>query len=155
MPFKNADLSLVHHYLKNELGFDAAFNYKTQDRRHALTELALQELDIYYDRVFDDTVEVALDLLNTHGRIISVGALAMYQGQELVAPKNLIHILMKQLRYMVYEYYVQGKSFWKEVTPLVKSGEIKFAETVPVERELQRLLVDMKIKPQYLSKVLD
>ncbi|KAK3808032.1 MAG: hypothetical protein JOS17DRAFT_797000 [Linnemannia elongata] len=120
-------------YLKNELGFDAAFNYKTQDKRQALTELAPQGLDIYYDLVFDDTVEVALDLLNTHGRIISVGALAMHQGQELAAPKNLIHILMKQLRYegyMVYEYYDQWESFWKEVTPLVKSGEIKSAETV-------------------------
>ncbi|KAF9550721.1 hypothetical protein EC957_012038 [Mortierella hygrophila] len=74
--------------------------------------------------LFDDTVEVALDLLNTHGRIISIGALAMHQGQELFAPKNLIHILMKQLRYMVYEYYDQWESFWKE------SGEIKFAETV-------------------------
>ncbi|KAG0292048.1 hypothetical protein BGZ97_005710 [Linnemannia gamsii] len=120
-------------YLKNELGFDAAFNYKTQDRRQALTELAPQGLDIYYDMVFDDTVEIALDLLNPHGRIISVGLLAMNQGQEPVAPKNLIHILMKQLRYegyMVYEYYDQWEAFWKEVTPLVKNGEIKFSETV-------------------------
>ena len=95
--------------------------------------MAPQGLDIYYDLVFDDTVEVALELLNTHGRIISVGVLALHQGQELVAPKNLIHVLMKQLRYegyIVYEYYDQWESFWKEVTPLVKSGEIKYAETV-------------------------
>ncbi|KAG0305930.1 hypothetical protein BGZ97_000928 [Linnemannia gamsii] len=120
-------------YLKNELGFDAAFNYKTQDRRAALTEAAPQGLDIYYDLVFDDTVDIALDLLNPHGRIISVGSLALHQGQEPAAPKNLINILMKQLRYegyMVYEYFDQWETFWKEVTPLVKSGEIKFAETV-------------------------
>ncbi|KAG9072849.1 hypothetical protein KI688_000629 [Linnemannia hyalina] len=95
-----ADLSLDHHYLENELGFDAAFNYETQDRRPGIERI-----------VFDDTVEVALDLLNTHDRIISVGALAMHQGQELVDPKNLIHILMEQLRYMVYEYYDQWESF--------------------------------------------
>ncbi|KAG0291697.1 hypothetical protein BGZ96_004906 [Linnemannia gamsii] len=120
-------------YLKNVLGFDAAFNYKTQDRRQALTELAPQGLDIYYDMGFDDTVEIALALLNPHSRIISVGVLAMHQGQELVAPKNMIHILMKQLRYegyVVYEYYDQWEDFWKEMTLLVKNGEIKFAETV-------------------------
>ncbi|KAF9144774.1 hypothetical protein BGX30_011538 [Mortierella sp. GBA39] len=120
-------------YLTSELGFDAAFNYKTQDRRSALAEAAPQGLDIYYDLVFDDTVDIALDLLNPHGRIISVGTLALHQGQEPAAPKNLINILMKQLRYegyMVYEYFDQWESFWKEVTPMVKSGEIKFAETV-------------------------
>ncbi|KAG0381236.1 MAG: hypothetical protein J3R72DRAFT_487494 [Linnemannia gamsii] len=120
-------------YLKNELGFDAAFNYKTQDRREALTAAAPNGLDIYYDLVFDDTVDIALDLLNPHGRIISVGSLALHQGQAPAAPQNLINILMKQLRYegyMVYEYFDQWESFWKEVTPLVKKGEIKFAETV-------------------------
>ncbi|KAG0076317.1 hypothetical protein BGZ90_008862 [Linnemannia elongata] len=102
------------------------------------TAAAPQGLDIYYDLVFDDTVDIALDLLNPHGRIISVGTLALHQGQEPAAPKNLINILMKQLRYegyMVYEYFDQWESFWKEVTPLVKSGEIKFAETV-IEGEL-------------------
>ncbi|KAF9905644.1 hypothetical protein EC991_001474 [Linnemannia zychae] len=126
-------------FLKNELGFDEAFNYKTQDKREALTAaVGPQGLDIYYDLVFDNTVEIALDLLNTHGRIISVGALAMHQGQDIVAPNNLINILFKQIRYegyIIYEYYDQWAAFWKEVTPLVKNGEIKYAETV-LEGEL-------------------
>ncbi|KAK3845809.1 MAG: hypothetical protein J3R72DRAFT_396746 [Linnemannia gamsii] len=120
-------------FLKNELGFDAAFNYKTQDKREALTTAAPNGIDIYYDLVFDNTVEIVLDLLNTHGRIISVGALAMHQNQGLAAPRNLINILMRQIRYegyVVYEYYDQWEAFWKEVTPLVKKGEIKFDETV-------------------------
>ncbi|KAF9079646.1 hypothetical protein BGX27_006152, partial [Mortierella sp. AM989] len=54
-------------FLKNELGFDAAFNYKTQDKRTALTEaVGPSGLDIYYDLVGDDTTEVVLDLLNPH-----------------------------------------------------------------------------------------
>lgn len=35
---------------------------------------------IYYDLVLDGTVEIALDLLNTHAWIISYGVLAMHQG---------------------------------------------------------------------------
>lgn len=31
---------------------------------------------------------------------------------------------------MIYEYYHQWESFWKEVIPSVKSGKVKFAETV-------------------------
>ncbi|KAF9131091.1 hypothetical protein BGW39_002250 [Mortierella sp. 14UC] len=113
-------------YLKNTLGFDAAFNYKTQDKREALTAaVGPQGLDVYYDLVFDNTVEVALDLLNTHSRIISVGTLGLHQNQDLAAAKNLIHILMKQIRherYMSHEYYDHWEA-WKDVTLLVKKGK--------------------------------
>ncbi|KAF9081548.1 hypothetical protein BGX23_000747 [Mortierella sp. AD031] len=121
-------------YLKNELCFDAAFNYKTQDRREALTAaVGPQGLDVYYDLVFDDTVDIALDLLNPHGRVVTVGLLTGHQGQAVASPKNLIHILLKQIRwegYTVFENYDQWEPFWKELTPLVKSGEIKYTETV-------------------------
>ncbi|KAF9580510.1 hypothetical protein BGW38_002827 [Lunasporangiospora selenospora] len=121
-------------YLKNELGFDGAFNYKTQDKRKALTELVGEKgLDIYYDLVGDDTTEIALDLLNPHGRILAVGILALHQNAEPHAPKNLVNILFKQLRYegyTVFDRYEEFPKFWKEITPLVANGEIKFKETV-------------------------
>ncbi|KAF9921785.1 hypothetical protein FBU30_008142 [Linnemannia zychae] len=121
-------------YLKNELGFDAAFNYKTQDKREALTAaVGPQGLDVYYDLVFDDTVDIALDLFNPHGRIVLVGFMAGHKGQDLAAPKNIAHLLLKSIRwegYSVFEYYDEFNNFWKEVTPLVKSGEIKYTETI-------------------------
>ena len=121
-------------YLKNQLGFDAAFNYKTQDRRAALTEAAGEAgLDVYYDLVGDDTTEIVLDLLNPHGRILAVGILSAHQNEEPYAPKNLINILFKQLRYegyLVFERYENLGKFWEEVTPLVAKGEIKYTDTV-------------------------
>ncbi|KAG0002108.1 hypothetical protein BGZ80_006024 [Entomortierella chlamydospora] len=46
-------------------------------------------LDIYYELVGDDTVEIALDLLNPCGRILAVGILAAHQNAEPYLPKNL------------------------------------------------------------------
>ncbi|KAF9206795.1 hypothetical protein BGZ59_011491 [Podila verticillata] len=121
-------------YLINELGFDAAFNYKTQDKKQALlTAAGPKGLDIYYDLVGDDTVDIALEVLNPNGRILSIGVLAMHQNAAPYAPKNTINILMKQLRYegyLVFENYAHFPQFWEEMVPLVKSGEIKFKETV-------------------------
>ncbi|KAG0210967.1 hypothetical protein BGX28_008675 [Mortierella sp. GBA30] len=121
-------------FLKNELGFDAAFNYKTQDKRAALTEaMGSAGIDIYYDITLDDNVEIALDLLNPHGRILSIGTLSLHKGQAPAAPSNVLNILIKQLRYegyMVYERYDQFEAFWKDLAPLVKKGEIKYDETV-------------------------
>ncbi|KAG0284653.1 hypothetical protein BGZ96_010989 [Linnemannia gamsii] len=112
----------------------AVFNYKTQDKREALTAaVGPQGLDVYYDLVFDNTVEIALDLLNPHGRIITVGLLAGHNGGELALPRNIAHLLMKQIRwegYTVFEHLDEFETFWKEVTPLVKSGELKYTETV-------------------------
>jgi NADPH-dependent curcumin reductase CurA len=121
-------------FLKNELGYDVVFNYKTQDKRAALTEAVGKEgLDIYYDLVGDDTVEIALDLLNYGGRILYVGILAGHHNQEPAPPKNLYRILMKKLRYegyIVFDRYQHLGEFWKEITPLVAQGEIKFKEVI-------------------------
>lgn len=121
-------------FLKNELGFDAAFNYKTQDKRVALTEAVGKEgLDVYYDLVGDDTIEIALDLLNYGGRILYVGILAGHHNQEPARPSNLSHILFKKLRYegyVVFDRYQHLGEFWKEVTPLVAQGDIKYRDTV-------------------------
>ncbi|KAF9929706.1 hypothetical protein FBU30_001274 [Linnemannia zychae] len=135
-------------FLTKTLGFDGAFNYKTQDRREALTQLAGPAgLDIYYDLVFDDTLEIVLDLLNPHGRIITVGVVAIHHGQAPARPQNLIQILIKQLRfegYIVYENFDQWGAFCEEMTPLVKNGEIKYAETV-VEGGVE-VIVDTYLK---------
>jgi NADPH-dependent curcumin reductase CurA len=121
-------------FLKNELGFDAAFNYKTQDKRAALTEAVGKEgLDIYYDLVGDDTIEVALDLLNYGGRILYVGILAGHQNQEPARPNNLSAILFKKLRYegyIVFERYQHMPEFWAELTPLVAKGDIKYRDHI-------------------------
>ncbi|KAG0051523.1 Prostaglandin reductase 1 [Gryganskiella cystojenkinii] len=122
-------------YLKNELGFDAAFNYKTvADKGAALAEaVGPQGLDIYYDLTGDDTIETVLELLNPRGRILAVGMLAGHQNNEPYRPHGLHNILFKQLRYegyLVFERYGGFVKFFREWTPLVKEGKIKYTQTV-------------------------
>ncbi|KAF9306886.1 hypothetical protein BGZ74_002387 [Mortierella antarctica] len=121
-------------FLLNDLGFDAAFNYKTQDKRQALTEaVGPAGLDIYYDLVGDDTVEIALDLLNPHGRVLAVGILAWHQNARPHVPTNMINILYKQLRYEGYTVFDRHEffpQFLQEVGPLVADGSIKYTDTV-------------------------
>ncbi|KAF9966542.1 hypothetical protein BGZ70_002001 [Mortierella alpina] len=121
-------------FLKNELGFDAAFNYKTQDKREALTEAVGEAgLDIYYDLVGDDTTEVALDLLNPQGRVVAVGILAYHQNEAPKPITNVYNVLFKRLRYegyTLFDRFEHFAQFWREMTPLVASGDIKYTQTV-------------------------
>ena len=52
-----------------EIGFDAAFNYKTAPVLSQLREAAPDGIDVYFDNVGADHLEAALAILNTHGRV--------------------------------------------------------------------------------------
>ncbi|KAG0340191.1 hypothetical protein BG004_006525 [Podila humilis] len=129
------------NYLINELGFDAAFNYKSENKKEALLTAAAggpdnnnkAGIDVYYDLVGDETVDLALEVLNDKGRIISIGALSNHDNKAPAQLRNIEHILWKQLRYegyLVFEHYDNFPRFWEELVPLVKSGQFKFSEQV-------------------------
>ncbi len=56
-------------FITGELGFDAGFNYKEESVEEALTRLAPEGIDIYYDNVGGETLDAALAHMNDFGRI--------------------------------------------------------------------------------------
>ncbi|KAG0238394.1 hypothetical protein BGW42_005627 [Actinomortierella wolfii] len=139
-------------YLKNELGFDEVFNYKAPGGvRHgleqALASLSAKQqaaeggsatpvgIDVYFDLVNEvPSLEAVMDLMNVHGRILSVGLIADQLGDKPKnGPKNYMHLLWKQIKwvgYIVMERYRLYHEFVDEMEPLIGSGKIKFVEHV-------------------------
>jgi len=60
-------------FVKQELGFDAGFNYKTEDAgegiKRCLKEVGSQGLDIYYDNVGGEQLDASILAMNNFGRI--------------------------------------------------------------------------------------
>ena len=56
-------------FIMKELDFDAGFNYKKEKSIEALSRLAPQGIDIYYDNVGGEQLDSALSALNDFGRI--------------------------------------------------------------------------------------
>ena len=56
-------------YLTGELGYDAAFDYHTDDLSSALGAIAPEGFDIYFDNVGGDHLEAALNVIRPHGRV--------------------------------------------------------------------------------------
>lgn len=56
-------------FLTKNLGFTAAFNYKKESPRDALKRLAPNGIDIFYDNVGGEQLDIALEHLNVYGRI--------------------------------------------------------------------------------------
>ena len=85
-------------HLLDDLGFDAAFNYKYDPVRSQLKAAAPDGIEVYFDNVGGDHLEAALDALNVHGRVAVCGMISQYNVTEpSAAPRNLAEVVKKRL----------------------------------------------------------
>ena len=92
-------------YLKKELNFDAAFNYKKDKPKDTLPKLCPNGIDIYFENVGGETLEAVLDNANTFARIIACGMISQYGKSEPYGVKNLMQIVGKRIR---FEGFIQS-----------------------------------------------
>ncbi|MGW2597711.1 NADP-dependent oxidoreductase [Streptomyces klenkii] len=120
--------------LVEEYGFDAAFNYKNGPVAEQLKEAAPDGIDVYFDNVGGDHLEAAIGALKVHGRATLCGAISAYNDTEpQPGPRNMIAIIGKRLRLqgvLVRDHAAMQPQFVQEVGGWVRSGELKYRETV-------------------------
>ncbi|GAB2828012.1 NADP-dependent oxidoreductase [Streptomyces daliensis] len=120
--------------LTEEYGFDAAFNYKNGPVKDQLKAAAPDGIDVYFDNVGGDHLEAAIGRLNLHGRIAVCGMISQYNATEPTpAPRNLAMLIGKRLRiegFLVGDHEDLQPRFVEEVSAWVRSGELKYRETV-------------------------
>ena len=120
--------------LTGELGFDAAFNYKTEDLNAALREHCPNGIDVYFDNVGGDQLEAALNRLNTFARVPLCGMVSAYNlEQPAPGPRNLASLLVNRATitgFIVTDHYDRFGEFIEEVGGHVRSGELGYRETV-------------------------
>ena len=120
-------------YLTDELGYDAAFDYKTEDLYAALREHCPKGIDVYFDNVGGDHLEAALGRMNVFGRIPLCGAVSGYNEEQPPGPANFLSVLPNRLTIrglIVTDHYDLYPDFLAEVGPKVAAGEITHRETV-------------------------
>ena len=71
-------------WLVDELGFDAAIDYKSEDVRRALREHAPKGVDVYFDNVGGEILDAVLTRLARGARIVICGAVSQYNATEAV-----------------------------------------------------------------------
>ncbi len=69
-------------WLVDELGFDAAIDYKSEDVRSALREHAPKGVDVYFDNVGGEILDAVLTRLARGARIVICGAISQYNATE-------------------------------------------------------------------------
>src|SRR4051794_5538308 len=85
-------------FLRDELGLDAAFNYRSGDVGELLRAAAPAGIDVYFDNVGGDHLEAALGALRPWGRVALCGAVSGYEHSEPGAgPRNLFQATANNL----------------------------------------------------------
>jgi len=121
-------------WLTQELGFDAAIDYKSEDTAERVAELCPDGIDVYFDNVGGEILDIALDNLAMHARIALCGGISRYnESGPLPGPVNYFNLIYKRSRmegFLVMDY---AKRFPEAITGLVQyleSGELRHRETV-------------------------
>jgi NADPH-dependent curcumin reductase CurA len=121
-------------HLTDDLGFDAAFNYKEAPVAEQLKAAAPEGIDVYFDNVGGDHLEAALGALNRHGRVALCGAISAYNATEPApAPRNLGLAIGKRLTlrgFISSDHADRLPDLHAEVGPALRDGRIAYRETV-------------------------
>jgi hypothetical protein len=76
-------------YLVDDLGVDACVDYKNEDVDARLRELAPEGIDVYFDNVGGEILDVVLDQIRERARIVICGAISQYGNMEDVRGPRL------------------------------------------------------------------
>ena len=122
-------------YLKNELGFDEAINYKTTaDLREALNAACPDGIDIYFDNVGGEITDAVVFLLNLHSRFVLCGQIAHYNDTEVeMGPRFLPYFLTRSVLlkgFIVSEYADRFDEGYQQLAAWIKEGKLKYKETI-------------------------
>jgi len=121
-------------FLREECGFDIAFNYKVGPVLEQLNLEVPDGIDVYFDNVGGETLEAALAALRVHGRIIACGGISGYNDDKpRPGPSNLFNMITKRLTmkgFIVSDWLDRQAAFEKEVGGYFRAGKLKNKETV-------------------------
>jgi NADPH-dependent curcumin reductase CurA len=145
-------------YLRDELGFDAAFDYHGGGTYKKLREAAPGGIDVYFDNVGGEQLEASIGALHTYGRIVACGMISQYNAAQ-PGPHNLALIVGKRLRmqgFIVFDHTQRRAAFVSEVAPALHDGKIKRVETIVdgLENAVTALLEMLRGGASHIGKLL-
>ncbi|XP_037994355.1 prostaglandin reductase 2 isoform X1 [Motacilla alba alba] len=123
--------------LVQEMGFDAAINYKKGDVAKQLRELCPGGVDVYFDNVGGDISDTVISQMNQNSHIILCGQISQY-NKDVPYPPPLppdIEKIQKERnitreRFLVLNYMDKQEASVLQLCQWIQEGKLKVRETV-------------------------
>jgi hypothetical protein len=120
--------------LTDELGFDVALDYRSDDFKKALRDATPDGVDVYFDNVGGDILDLALTRLAMKARVVICGAISQYNSTTRPqGPSNYMVLLVRRARmegFVVFDYARRYAEAAQEIAGWIAEGRINTQEHV-------------------------
>lgn len=116
-------------WLTDELGFDAAIDYRNEDVGAALDRLAPDGVEMNFENVGGEIMNAVWNRLKTHGRMAVCGLISAYNATTPPKPPNFARIITHRLSvrgFLVLDYAPRAREMLAEMGPMVADGRIRW-----------------------------
>jgi len=120
-------------YVKDELGFDACVDYKGGALRDDVNAACPKGVDVYFDNVGGEILDLLLTRLNLFGRIVVCGSISDYNSTEPYRVRNWRAILVNRLRVqgmIVFDWKDRYGEALKALGGYFAEGKLNYRESV-------------------------
>jgi len=121
-------------WLTDELGFDAAIDYKAEDVRRELRTAAPDGVDVYFDNVGGEILDAVLTRLARGARIVICGAVSQYNATDGVrGPANYLSLLVARasmIGMVVFDYAPRFREAAAEIGGWLADGSLISREDI-------------------------
>jgi NADPH-dependent curcumin reductase CurA len=121
-------------YLLDELGLDAAFNYKAGPLPELLRAAAPDGIDVYFDNVGGDHLEAAIGALRRRGRVALCGAISEYDvSRAAPGPSNLFLAVANDLTLRGFRgssHVSRMDEMTREIGAWLREGRMRCRQTI-------------------------
>lgn len=134
-------------WLVEDLGFDAAVNYKAEALGGALKRACPGGIDVYFDNVGGAILEACLEHMNLGGRVPTCGLISQYNATGATpGPRNYGMLLMKRLTvrgFLVSDYASRRGEAIGALAEWMRQGKLQFR--LDVREGLENALTTLRL----------
>jgi NADPH-dependent curcumin reductase len=121
-------------FVVEELGFDAAIDYRHEDVRTALRERCPDRVDVYFDNVGGEILDAVLTRLARHARIVICGSISQYNNDGPArGPANYMALLVDRARmegFLVFDFASRYREAAAQMAGWIAEGRLLSVEDI-------------------------
>ncbi|MGH2913857.1 MAG: NADP-dependent oxidoreductase [Solirubrobacteraceae bacterium] len=121
-------------HVVEELGFDAAIDYKSQDVGAELRRACPDGIDVYFDNVGGEILDACLARLARGARVVICGAISQYNATDgMRGPANYMSLLVNRATmtgFLVFDFADRYQEAAREMAGWLSSGQLRSFEDV-------------------------
>ncbi len=144
-------------WIVNELGFDGAIDYKSEDLETQLADLTPNGIDIFFENTGGEIQSLIVNRMNAHGRVAVCGLISEYVAAKPLPGPDWLNVIKKRLTiqgFTMPDHLQHTPALLEKLAPYVAQGKIKYRAHVLQGLESAMTGIDLFLTGQNKGKLI-